>query len=142
MQFQAASFAGPAPEAAVDLARLAGLPPGGAICELVNDDGTMMRAPGCREFADEHGLSMISIADLIAFIRHKGKFRRAGREANLPTEHGDFTAIGYRDTMEGSNIWLWCLGTSAMVRTCLFGSTPECLTGDVMGRCAAIVVRS
>ena len=53
----------------MDLARLAGLTPAGAICELVNDDGSMMRAPECREFADEHGLHMISIADLIAYVR-------------------------------------------------------------------------
>ncbi len=120
-------------EAAVDLARLAGLPPGGAICELVNDDGTMMRAPGCREFADEHGLSMISIADLIAFIRHKESFVERVAEANLPTEHGDFTAIGYRDTMEGLEHLALVFGDIGDGEDVLVRVHSECLTGDVMG---------
>ena len=83
-------------EASVDLARLAGLTPAGAICELVNDDGSMMRAPQCRTFADEHGLLMISIADLISHIRHTSKQIERMAETVIPTEYGDFRAIGYR----------------------------------------------
>jgi 3,4-dihydroxy 2-butanone 4-phosphate synthase/GTP cyclohydrolase II len=70
-------------EASVDLARLAGLSESGALCELVNDDGTMMRAPGCRAFADEHGLVMISIADLIRYRRRRTSW--PGRSATATT---------------------------------------------------------
>lgn len=120
-------------EAAVDLARLAGLPPGGAICELVNDDGTMMRAPQCREFADEHSLSMISIADLIAYIRHQESFVQRVASAKLPTEHGDFTAVGYRDTMEGLEHLALVYGDIGDGDDVLVRVHSECLTGDVMG---------
>ena len=82
-------------EAAVDLAALAGLAPAGALCELVNDDGTMMRAPDCRRFADEHGLIMISIADLIKFRRRTEKQVKRVATTKLPTQFGDFTAVGY-----------------------------------------------
>ena len=75
-------------EAAVDLARLAGLPPVGAIAELVHDDGSMMRAPECRAFADAHGLVMISIADLIAFIRHTESQVEKIASAKLPSKYG------------------------------------------------------
>jgi 3,4-dihydroxy 2-butanone 4-phosphate synthase/GTP cyclohydrolase II len=120
-------------EAAVDLARLAGLPPGGAICELVNDDGTMMRATDCRAFADEHALSMISIADLIAFIRHRESFVERVAQANLPTVHGDFTAIGYRDTMDGLEHLALVYGEIGDGEDLLIRVHSECLTGDVMG---------
>ena len=83
-------------EAAVDLARLAGLRPAGVLCELVNDDGTMMRLPDLRRFADEHGLALITIADLIAYRRpHEQQVERVA-EARLPTEYGVFRAVGYR----------------------------------------------
>jgi 3,4-dihydroxy 2-butanone 4-phosphate synthase/GTP cyclohydrolase II len=90
-------------EAAVDLARLAGLNAAGAICELVHDDGSMMRAPALREFSDEHGLTMISIADLIAHVRRTE--RQVDRVATtmLPTRYGTFTAHGYRDTITGTD---------------------------------------
>ena len=120
-------------EAAVDLARLAGLPPGGAICELVNDDGTMMRARECREFADQHSLSMISIADLIAFIRHQESFVERVASATLPTEHGEFTAVGYRDTMDGLEHLALVYGDIGDGEDVLVRVHSECLTGDVMG---------
>jgi len=88
-------------EASVDLARMAGLSPAGALCELVNDDGSMMRAPECRAFADAHGLVMISIADLIAHIRRTEKQVERVAEARMPTEHGEFRAVGYRSTIDG-----------------------------------------
>lgn len=120
-------------EAAVDLARLAGTTRAGAIAELVNDDGTMMRAPQCREFADEHGLRMISIADLIAYIRRtESQIERAATTV-LPTEFGEFQAIGYRSLIDGAE-------HLALVRGDLTGPEPvlvrvhsECLTGDVFG---------
>ncbi len=122
-------------EAAVDLARLAGLTPAGAIAEIVHDDGTLMRAPALRDFADEHGLAMISIADLIAFRRlHELQVRRVATTA-LPTEFGTFTAHGYRDSVSGAeHVALVCGdprlagGTDVLVRL-----HSECLTGDVFG---------
>ncbi len=76
-------------EASVDLARLAGLTPTGVLCEIVNDDGSMMRAPALRRFADEHGLAMISIADLIRYRRrHESQVSRLAL-TRLPTADGD-----------------------------------------------------
>jgi 3,4-dihydroxy 2-butanone 4-phosphate synthase/GTP cyclohydrolase II len=89
-------------EASVDLARLAGLTPAGALCELVNDDGTMMRAADCRAFADAHGLMMISIADLIRFRRRMERQVTLIAKAALPTEWGTFTAHGYRGEVDDS----------------------------------------
>ena len=88
------------PRRPVDLARLAGLHPAGAICEIVNDDGSMMRAPHCRAFADEHGLVLISIADLIAWRRRTEKQVERVAEAKIPTRHGDFRAVGYESVLD------------------------------------------
>src|SRR4051794_165081 len=74
-------------EAAIDLTRLAGLRPAGVLCELVNDDGTMMRLPDLRRFADEHGLALITIADLIAYLRAMQRLVQRLAEARLPTEY-------------------------------------------------------
>ena len=87
-------------EAAVDLARLAGLTPAGVLAEIVNDDGTMKRGQQLREFADEHGLALISIEDLVRYRRrHEVQVERVA-ETRLPTRHGDFTAYGYRITVD------------------------------------------
>lgn len=120
-------------EAAVDLARLAGMSPVGALCELVNDDGTMMRAAACRTFADEHGLVMISIADLIQYRRRTESLVTRVAETRLPTEFGEFTAFGYRsDTDDSEHIALVAGdigdGIDVLVRV-----HSECLTGDVFG---------
>lgn len=142
-------------EAAVDLARLAGTSPVGVICELVHEDGSMMRAPACREFADEHGLTMISIADLITYIRHHDILVERVATAQLPTEHGLFKAHGYRDVVYGHEHLALVLGTPAGVAAGTpaeaadspvggaddVDDTPapvvrlhsECLTGDVVG---------
>jgi len=120
-------------EAAVDLARLAGLPAGGAICELVFEDGSMMRAPDCRAFADEHGLLMISIADLIAHIRHNEAHVEQVAKASLPTVHGTFTAVGYRDTIDGEEYVALVLGEIGDGQDVLVRVHSECLTGDVFG---------
>lgn len=120
-------------EASVDLTTLAGLTGAGALCELVNDDGTMMRAPRCREFADEHGLLLISIADLIKYRRqHESQVTKVA-EVVLPTEHGDFRAVGYRSEIDGTeHVALMCgeigNGEDVLVRV-----HSECLTGDVFG---------
>ena len=89
-------------EAAVDLARLAGLTPAGVLVEVVNDDGTMKRAPELREFADEHGLAMISIEDLVRYRRRHERHVERVAETRLPTRHGEFTAYGYRITIDDS----------------------------------------
>src|SRR5439155_835888 len=83
-------------EAAIDLATLAGLRPAGVLCELVNDDGTMMRVPELEVFAKEHRLVLISIADLIAYRRRTERQVERVAEARLPTEHGFFRVFGYR----------------------------------------------
>ena len=89
-------------EAAVDLSRMAGLTPAGALCELVNDDGSMMRAPECRVFADEHGLVMISIADLDrATAGGRRPWSSARPRRCCPTLHGEFRAVGYRSRLDG-----------------------------------------
>ncbi|MGH3445902.1 MAG: 3,4-dihydroxy-2-butanone-4-phosphate synthase, partial [Nocardioidaceae bacterium] len=123
-------------EAAVDLTRLAGLEPAGVISEIVNDDGTMKRGRQLREFADEHGLTMIAIENLIHYRRrHENHVQRVA-QTRLPTAHGDFTAYGYRITIGGPEdtehvaLVLGDLtdGTDVLTRV-----HSECLTGDAFG---------
>jgi 3,4-dihydroxy 2-butanone 4-phosphate synthase/GTP cyclohydrolase II len=118
-------------EAAVDLARLAGLSAAGALCELVNEDGTMMRAPQCRTFADDHGLVMISIADLIAYIRRNESQVVREADTRLPTEFGEFRAVGYRSRLDGVEHVALVYGDIADGTDLLVRVHSECLTGDV-----------
>jgi 3,4-dihydroxy 2-butanone 4-phosphate synthase/GTP cyclohydrolase II len=118
-------------EAAVDLIELAGLPPVGVICELVHDDGSMMRAPACRDFADEHDLKMISIADLIEFIRHQDSQVQYVATSKLPTEFGEFNAIGYRSKLDGIEHVALVMGEIGNGEEVLVRVHSECLTGDV-----------
>jgi 3,4-dihydroxy 2-butanone 4-phosphate synthase/GTP cyclohydrolase II len=120
-------------EAAVDLARLAQLTPAGAICELVHDDGSMMRAPALREFADAHGLTMISIADLIAHVRRTERQIERVATTQLPTRFGTFTAHGYRDTITGTDHLALVCGDIGDGDQVLVRVHSECLTGDVLG---------
>ncbi|GAA0686029.1 bifunctional 3,4-dihydroxy-2-butanone-4-phosphate synthase/GTP cyclohydrolase II [Kitasatospora atroaurantiaca] len=126
-------------EAAVDLARLAGLAPAGAIAEVVNDDGTMARLPELVAFAREHGLAIISIEDLIAYRRRTELHVDRSAVTKLPTAHGDFTAVGYRGTLDGvEHIALVAGGLDADGRLpdgedVLVRLHSECLTGDVFG---------
>jgi len=123
-------------EAAVDLARLAGLTPAGVISEIVNDDGTMKRGQDLRDFADEHRLSMISIEDLIHYRRRHEKHVERVAETRLPTRAGDFTAYGYRITIDGSEHVALVHGDPASLRDgepVLVRVHSECLTGDVFG---------
>ncbi len=120
-------------EAAVDLAKLADLSPAGALCELVNDDGTMMRAPDCRRFADEHGLVMVSIADLIKFRRRTEKQVKRVATTKLPTEFGDFIAVGYSSEIDGSEHVALVVGDISDGENVLVRVHSECLTGDVFG---------
>ena len=120
-------------EAAVDLARLAGLTPAGVLVEIVNDDGTMKRAPQLREFADEHGLTMISIEDLVRHRRRTEHLVERVAETRLPTRHGDFTAYGYRMTVDGSEHIALVHGDVTGPDPVLTRVHSECLTGDVFG---------
>ena len=120
-------------EASVELARLAGLNPAGALCELVNDDGSMMRAPQCRAFADEHGLLMISIADLIAYVRRTESQVERVTDARLPTDFGDFHAVGYRSVIDGVEHMALVKGEIGDGQDVLVRVHSECLTGDVLG---------
>ncbi|MFG2908815.1 bifunctional 3,4-dihydroxy-2-butanone-4-phosphate synthase/GTP cyclohydrolase II [Kitasatospora sp. NPDC048286] len=126
-------------EAAVDLARLAGLPPAGAIAEVVNDDGTMARLPELVAFAREHGLAIISIEDLIAYRRRTELHVDRAAVTALPTVHGEFTAVGYKGTIDGvEHLALVAGGLDAEGRLpqdedVLVRVHSECLTGDVFG---------
>ena len=88
-------------EAAVDLARMAGLYPAGVLCEIVNDDGSMARVPDLVQFCKEHELLMISIAELIRYRRQTEKLIKRVAEARIPTEWGDFTCYVYESLLDG-----------------------------------------
>jgi 3,4-dihydroxy 2-butanone 4-phosphate synthase/GTP cyclohydrolase II len=120
-------------EAAVDLARLAGFRPAGVICEIVKDDGTMARLPELREFADTHGLALISIADLIAFRRRTEKQVVRVAEAKIPTAHGEFRAVGYESVLDGTDHVALVKGDIGDGEDVLVRVHSECLTGDVFG---------
>jgi 3,4-dihydroxy 2-butanone 4-phosphate synthase / GTP cyclohydrolase II len=118
-------------EASVDLARLAGLTPAGAIAEVVNDDGTMKRGQQLRAFADEHDLALISIADLIRYRRrHERQVQRIA-ETRLPTDYGTFLALGYRNLVDSSEQIALVYGAIGDGRDVLVRLHSECLTGDV-----------
>ncbi|HEY3530364.1 MAG TPA: bifunctional 3,4-dihydroxy-2-butanone-4-phosphate synthase/GTP cyclohydrolase II [Nocardioides sp.] len=120
-------------EAAVDLARLAGLTPVGVLVEIVNDDGTMKRAAQLREFADEHGLAMISIDDLVRHRHRTEDLVERVAQTRLPTRHGEFTAYGYRSTIDGSEHLALVYGDISGEEPVLTRVHSECLTGDVFG---------
>ncbi|MDP3893801.1 bifunctional 3,4-dihydroxy-2-butanone-4-phosphate synthase/GTP cyclohydrolase II [Nocardioides sp.] len=120
-------------EAAVDLAKLAGLTPAGVLVEVVNDDGTMKRGPELREFADEHGLAMISIDDLVRYRRRHEILIERAAETRLPTRAGEFTAYGYRITVDDSEHIALVYGDISGGEPVLTRVHSECLTGDVFG---------
>ncbi|MYC36303.1 MAG: bifunctional 3,4-dihydroxy-2-butanone-4-phosphate synthase/GTP cyclohydrolase II [Chloroflexi bacterium] len=120
-------------EAIVDLCNLAGLYPAGIVCEMMDDDGTMSRLPQLEQFADTHGLKILSIAQIIAHRRHSERLIERVAETRLPTRYGQFRAIGYRSYFDqGEHIALttgeWEPGDPVLVRI-----HSECLTGDVFG---------
>src|SRR5262249_6194068 len=118
-------------EAAGDLARLAGLRPAGVLCELVNDGGTMKRRPDLTRFAEEHGLALITIADLIAYrMRTERQVERVD-EARIPTEYGAFRAVGYRALATGAEHIALVHGEIGDGEGVLVRVHSECLTGDV-----------
>jgi 3,4-dihydroxy 2-butanone 4-phosphate synthase / GTP cyclohydrolase II len=120
-------------EAAVDLARLAGQSPAGVLCEIVNDNGSMMRGPALRAFADEHGLAMISIADLIRYRRRYESHVRRIAVTRLPTAEATFQVHAYRDVVTGAEHVALVLGNLTEGDPVLVRVHSECLTGDTFG---------
>ena len=121
-------------EAAVDLARLAGLYPAGVICEIQNPDGSMARLPQLAAYARQHGLRLISIADLIRYRLDTERFVRRQAEARLPSAFGEFQAIGYRNELDGSEHVAIVKGQPHLATgPVLVRVHSECLTGDAFG---------
>lgn len=120
-------------EAAIDLTRLAGLQPAGVLCELVNDDGTMMRLPELITFAAAHGLAVVSIADLVEYRRRAEVLVERVAQARIPLEAGVFQAYGYRSTLDGLEHIAMVYGEIGDGLDVLVRVHSECLTGDVLG---------
>jgi 3,4-dihydroxy 2-butanone 4-phosphate synthase/GTP cyclohydrolase II len=117
-------------EAAVDLARLAGLYPAAVICEIMKADGTMARMPDLKVFAKKHGIGIVTIKDLIAYRRRWEKLVELRAEATLPTEFGLFTVKGYEDTITGETHVALIMGEVSPDQPVLLRAHSECLTGD------------
>lgn len=120
-------------EAAVDLARLAGLKPAGVICEIMNEDGTMARVPHLMEYVKKHDLKIITIADLIAYRRRNETLIEREGEASLPTKYGEFKLVGYREKLTGKEHVALVKGNVGNGEPVLIRVHSECLTGDVLG---------
>src|SRR4051794_26722322 len=118
-------------EAAVDLARLAGLNPSGVICEVMNDDGTMARVGDLVGYCERHGLKMITVADLIAYRRKHDRLVERVVATRLPTVFGEFAAVGYRSLVDDKHHVAMVKGDVAGVDDVLVRVHSECLTGDV-----------
>jgi 3,4-dihydroxy 2-butanone 4-phosphate synthase/GTP cyclohydrolase II len=118
-------------EAAVDLARLAGLNPAGVICEVMNDDGTMARVPDLAPYCERHGLKMITVADLVAYRRRHEKLVERVVATTLPTALGEFVAIGYRSLIDNKHHVALVKGEVDGAEDVLVRVHSECLTGDV-----------
>lgn len=122
-------------EATVDLCRLAGLPEVGLCCEIMADDGTMMRTPQLHEFAKQHNLTFITIADLKKYRRKNDFFMKGIAKAKLPTKYGDFDIYGFKNTITGREHVALVMGDVADGKPVLCRVHSECLTGDVFGSC-------
>jgi 3,4-dihydroxy 2-butanone 4-phosphate synthase / GTP cyclohydrolase II len=118
-------------EAAVDLARLAGLIPAGVICEVMNEDGSMARVPDLAAYCERHGLKMVTIADLIAYRRRNDRLVERVVSTRLPTAFGDFQAVGYRSLVDEKHHVALVKGDVAEQPDVLVRVHSECLTGDV-----------
>ena len=118
-------------EAAVDLARIAGLYPAGVICEIMNDDGTMARVPDLSKFAKRHKLLMITIADLIQYRMRTEALVRRVAAASLPTSHGDFRVLAYESVIDRETHVAMVKGEIGDGESVLVRVHSRCLTGDV-----------
>lgn len=120
-------------EAAVDLARLAGLNPAGVICEIMNEDGTMARTPELIEYVKKHNLKIVTIADLIAYRKAKEILVQKVTEADLPTKYGHFRIMGYINKLNGEHHIAIVKGDITGPEPVLVRVHSECLTGDAFG---------
>lgn len=117
-------------EAAVDLARLAGLTPAGVICEIMNEDGTMARMPQLEKFSQKHGIPILTIADLIQYRMKHERLVRKIEEAELPTRHGHFRIYIFEDMIHNENHVALVKGTITEGEPVLVRAHSQCLTGD------------
>ncbi|MDZ7779895.1 MAG: bifunctional 3,4-dihydroxy-2-butanone-4-phosphate synthase/GTP cyclohydrolase II [Gemmatimonadota bacterium] len=120
-------------EASVDLAELAGFAPAGVICEILNTDGTMARRPELHEFAAEHGLKFVTVAQLVAYRLTKTRLVTRVAEAELPTRYGDFRVIAYRSELDGGEHLALVKGELEGKEDVMVRMHSECMTGDVFG---------
>jgi len=118
-------------EAAVDLARLAGLIPAGVVCEIMNEDGTMARVPDLIPYCERHGLKLVTVADLIEYRRRHEQLVERMTTVQLPTSYGDFTAVAFREKLTGKHHVALVKGDVDGAENVLVRVHSECLTGDV-----------
>jgi 3,4-dihydroxy 2-butanone 4-phosphate synthase/GTP cyclohydrolase II len=118
-------------EAAVDLARLAGLNPAGVVCEVMNEDGTMARVPDLIPYCGRHGLKLISVADLVEYRRRTEELVERMTTVRLPTAYGEFTAVAFREKLTGKHHVALVRGEVEGAENVLVRVHSECLTGDV-----------
>ena len=120
-------------EASVDLARMADLPPVGVICEILNEDGTMARRRELEDFAIEHGLRFITVAQMVAYRLTKTRIIQRVAEAELPTRYGEFHVIAYESMLDGREHLAITRGDPSGKSSVLVRMHSECMTGDVFG---------
>jgi 3,4-dihydroxy 2-butanone 4-phosphate synthase / GTP cyclohydrolase II len=118
-------------EAAVDLARLAGLNPAGVVCEIMNEDGTMARVPDLVPYCEKHGIKLVTVEDLIEYRRRTEKLVERMTSVRLPTAYGDFIAIAFREKLTGKHHVALVKGHVEGEEDVLVRVHSECLTGDV-----------
>jgi 3,4-dihydroxy 2-butanone 4-phosphate synthase/GTP cyclohydrolase II len=118
-------------EAAVDLARLAGLIPAGVVCEVMNEDGTMARVPHLIPYCARHGIKLVTVADLIEYRRRTERLVERMTTVRLPTAYGEFTAVAFRETLTGKHHVALVRGEVEGAENVLVRVHSECLTGDV-----------
>ena len=118
-------------EAAVDLARLAGLIPAGVVCEIMNEDGTMARVPDLIPYCERHGLKLVTVADLIEYRRRHEQLVERMTTVQMPTAYGDFTAVAFREVLTGKHHVALVKGDVDGADNVLVRVHSECLTGDV-----------
>jgi len=120
-------------EAIVDLTRLAGLYPAGVICEILNEDGSMARLPQLEVISKQHGIKVVTVADLITYRRRHEKLVHRVAEAKLPTKYGEFTAIAYSSDIDPEEHLALVMGDISTEEPALVRVHSECVTGDVFG---------
>ncbi|MBS57308.1 MAG: bifunctional 3,4-dihydroxy-2-butanone-4-phosphate synthase/GTP cyclohydrolase II [Chloroflexi bacterium] len=120
-------------EAVVDLAKLAGLSPAGVICEIVSDDGTMARKPELEVFSEQHGVGIVTVADIIAYRREHEKIIERVADARIPTKYGEMNAVSYRSLVDTDEHVALVKGNINSDTPVLVRVHSECLTGDVFG---------